>query len=177
MNFIDSNGGPLLMLERDLLPWWGGVDHIGTRSRETKMLGSEFQTDYERASAISGWVGKIKVDGERCAIGFWGDRLGLGFVREHEGRILVIRPYYEIDNIESHIEFASNNIAMFKKDFDVEFRSSAVLIFDAAFSGLEIYGDCLDLDLTPGKYSVSTYEHKYHEAEMVFHLFNITPRI
>src|SRR5258707_11484904 len=125
MEFIDSNGGPLLMLERDLLSCWGGTfPAVKTRSQETKMPGSEFQTDYERASAISGWIGKIRVDDERFAIVFWGDRLGLGLVPEHEGRVLIVRPYYEIDNIDSHIEFARNNISVFKKDFDIRLRSN-----------------------------------------------------
>jgi hypothetical protein len=29
LKIIDSNGGPLIMLESELLPYWGGADNIG----------------------------------------------------------------------------------------------------------------------------------------------------
>ncbi|HLH98514.1 MAG TPA: Imm21 family immunity protein [Xanthobacteraceae bacterium] len=173
MKFIDSNGGPLVMLERDLLPLWKGDD--GASVRQAVGLISEVQTDYQRACAIPGWIGKIEVDDDRYGIVFWGDLLGLGYVKNNDGSVLIVRPYCDIEDIYNHIMIANNNARALRKDFDIRIECRKSVIFDSAFPGEEILSDCLHLDLSPGRYEALTYSHKIEDAEIVFHLLRLRP--
>jgi hypothetical protein len=76
---IDSYGGPLLMLERQLLPYWGGIDNIGGVSPER--VDREPLTDYQRACNIREFIAPLEVLTESGVV-FSGDDLGLGLERE-----------------------------------------------------------------------------------------------
>src|SRR5260370_26532364 len=119
LKIIDSNGGPLIMLERELLPYWGGIDNIGgvTNQRRNRVP-FEGSSDYERACNIRGWIALLQVrDG--AGVVFWGDRLGLGLERENDTVFFAVRPYYEIENLQDHIKFVKANTNRFTKDFEI----------------------------------------------------------
>jgi hypothetical protein len=103
LKFIDSNGSPLIMLERDLLPYWGGSDNIGgvTNPHRNKMP-FEGPSDYDRGCEIRGWIAPLQVH-DRAGVVFWGDHLGLALVRESANVFFAVRPYYEIENLEDHV--------------------------------------------------------------------------
>jgi hypothetical protein len=167
---IQSNGGPLLMLERALLPYWGGMDNIGG-VRPQSVHGGPL-TDYDRACNIRDWIAPLKVL-NGTGIVFWGDDLGLGLERESDTVFFAVRIYYVIDNLEDHIDSARENPNCFKKDFDIFLSSSKVTVFDSVATGFEVRRSYLEIDIVPGLYEVLTYEQKTPDAEIVFHKFQL----
>jgi hypothetical protein len=167
---IDSYGGPLIMLERELLPYWGGLDNIG--GIRPQRVDSEPLTDYGRACNIRGWIAPLKVL-MRSGVVFWGDHLGLGLERENDTVFFAVRIYYEIDNLQDHIEFAKENPNCFKKDFDILISSGNAIVFDSVAPGVEVRRNYLEIDIVPGLYEVLTYEQKAQDAEIVFHKFQL----
>src|SRR5437899_1012618 len=100
---IDSNGGPLIMLEPKLLPYWGGADNIGGVAPERlDSVSFEARSDYERASRIRGWIAPLQVFVGPGVV-FWGDRLGFGLEKENDRVFFAVRPFHEIENLQDHI--------------------------------------------------------------------------
>ncbi|HWF95803.1 MAG TPA: Imm21 family immunity protein [Xanthobacteraceae bacterium] len=173
LKFIDSNGGPLLLLQRDLLPYWGGIDNIGgVANPHRNRMPFEGPSDYDRGCEILGWIAPLQVH-DRAGVVFWGDHLGLALVRESAKGFFAVRPYYEIDNLEDHVRFAEENPNCFTKEFEIVVSCSQAIVFDSASPGLEIIGDRLEIDVLPGIYEVLTYWQKTPDAEVVFHKFNL----
>jgi hypothetical protein len=146
LKYIDTYGGPLLMLERELLPYWGGIDNIGGVAPH-RLDGMTFNSDYERAGAVPGWVGPLRVR-DRSGVVFWGDHLGLALERENDTAFLAVRPFYEIDDLRDIIKFVKENANCFEKKFEISFPSRSAIVFDSACPGLEIR-DCLEIDILP----------------------------
>jgi hypothetical protein len=174
---IDSLGGPLLMLERELLPYWGGTDNIGgIRPERTD---AEFRTDYQRACNVRDFIAPLKVHAG-SGIVFSGGDPGLGLERQSGSLFFAVRIYYEIDNLEDHIGFAKGNPDCFKHDFDILLSSGKVIVFDSVFTGVQVrdnHGEVrrnyLEIDIEPGLYEVLTYEQEIQDAEIVFHRFQL----
>jgi small basic protein len=167
---IDSNGGPLIMLERALLPYWGGIDNIG--GVRPQRADKEPLTDYDRACIIRGWIAPLQVL-DRSGVVFWGDHLGLRLERASDTVFFAVRIFYEIENLRDQIQFAKKNPSCFKKDFDILMPSGNAIVFDSAFPGAEVRRDYLEIDILPGIYEVLTYAHKAQDAEVVFHKFHL----
>jgi hypothetical protein len=167
---IDSYGGPLLMLERELLPYWGGIDNIG--GIRPQRVDREPLTDYERACSIRDWIAPLKVFA-RSGVVFWGDHLGLGLEKVSDTVFLAVRIYYEIDNLQDHIEFVKENHNCFKKEFEILMSSSKVTVFDSGVPGVTVRTNYLEIDIVPGLYDAHTYEQKTQDAEIVFHKFQL----
>jgi hypothetical protein len=173
VEFIDSNGGPLLMLEQDLLPYWGGIDNIGgVANPHRNRVPFEGPSDYDRAGEVKGWIAPLQVH-DRAGVVFWGNHLGLALVSQSEATFFAVRPYYEIEDLQDHIKFVKENPNCFTKDFETLISFGRAIVFDSAFPGLEIIGSRLVIDALPGIYEVSTYWQKIPDAEVVFHKFNL----
>jgi hypothetical protein len=84
-----------------------------------------------------------------------------------------VRPYYEIDDLEDKVRSIRAGSPNFGDEFNLPISTEGVIIFDSTFPGTEILGDFLEIDLLPGLYSVTTYEHVAESAEMVIHLFHL----
>jgi hypothetical protein len=84
-----------------------------------------------------------------------------------------VRIYYEIDNLEDHIEFAKKNPNCFKKDFDILMPASKMIVFDSVVPGVELRSGYLEIEIVPGLYEVLPYEQKIQDAEIVFHKFQL----
>jgi hypothetical protein len=167
---IESYGGPLLMLERELLPYWGGLDNIGGVSPER--VDREPFTDYQRACEIREFIAPLQVLIESGVV-FSGGDLGLGLERENYAIFFAVRIYCEVDNLQDHIEFAKKNASLFKKDFDILLPGSNMIVFDSVAPGRELRSGYLEFDIVPGLYEVLTYEQKTQDAEIVFHKFQM----
>jgi hypothetical protein len=168
---ISSNGGPLLMLERDLLPYWGGIDNIGgVANPHQKRAPFEGPSDYRRACDIPGLIAPLPVR-DRAGIVFSGDDLGFGLVRESGTAFFAVRPYCDVENLDDHVDFVMKDQSTFQKDFEILISNGGAIVFDSAFPGLEIFGEHLEMAPLPGFYEVSTYEHKDPAAEAFFHRF------
>jgi Immunity protein 21 len=173
LTFIDSNGGPLIMLQRDLLPNWGGIDNIGgVTNPHRNRVPFERPSDYDRACEIRSWIAPLQVS-DRAGVVFSGDRLGLALVRQGDAMFFAVRPYYEIEDLQDHIKFVKENPNCFTKDFETLISCSPAIVFDSASPGWDIIGGRLEIDALPGIYEVSTYWQKIPNAEVVFHKFNL----
>ncbi len=173
LEFIDSNGGPLIMLERDLLPHWGGIDNIGgVTNPHRNRRPFECPSDYDRACEIRTWIAPLQVSNSAGVI-FSGNRLGLALVRQDDATFFAVRPYYEIEDLQDHIKFVKENPNCFTKDFEILISCGQVIVFDFASPGWEIIGGHLEIDALPGTYEVSTYWQRTPDAEVVFHKFNL----
>jgi hypothetical protein len=173
LKFIDSGGGPLIMLERDLLPCWGGIFNIGgVANPHRNRVPFEAPADYDRACEIRSWIAPLHVS-NRAGVLFWGDDPYLALVRQGDATFFAVRPYYEIEDLQDHIEFAKENPNCFTKDFEASISCSQVIVFDSASPGWDIRGGRLEIDVSPGLYEVSSYWQKIPDAELVFHKFNL----
>jgi Immunity protein 21 len=172
LELIDSNGGPLLMLERDLLLYWGGISNIGGIANPHRNIipFDDAPCDYNRACEIRGWIGPLQV-GNRAGVVFWGDDLGFGLVRESDTVFFAVRPFVDIDNLEDHIEIVKENPESFKKELEIVISPGKFIVFDSACPGWDLTGGRLEMDVLPGRYEVFTYWQKVPNAEVVFHKF------
>jgi hypothetical protein len=168
---------PILVLERELLPYWGGTDNIG--GIRPQRADAELRTDYQRACNIRDFVAPLKVHAG-SGIVFSGDDLGLGLERQSGSLFFAVRIYYEIDNLDDHIGFAKDKPDCFKKDFESMLSSGKVIVFDSVFTGVEVrdnHGEVrrnyLEIGVEPGLYDVLTYEQKIQEAEIVLYKFQL----
>src|ERR1019366_1731977 len=172
LELIDSNGGPLIMLERDLLPHWGGIFNIGgvANPHRNRIPFDDLPCDYNRACEIRGLIGSLQV-GDRAGVVFWSEDLGFVLVRESDTVFFAVRPYVDIDNLEEHIEVVKENSESFKKELEIVISSGKFIVFDSACPGWDITGGRLEMDVLPGRYEVFTYWQKVLDAEVVFHKF------
>jgi Immunity protein 21 len=170
LKIIESYGGPLLMLERELLPYWGGLDNVGGVCPER--ADREPLNDYKRACAIRELIAPLEVLTESGVV-FSGDDLGLGLERENHAVFFAVRMYYEIDNLQHHIEFVKKNPNCFKKNFDILMPGSNMIVFDSVAPGVELRSGYLEFEIVPGFYEVLTYKQKTPDAEIVFHKFQM----
>ena len=150
LEFIHWVGGPLIMLERDLLPCWGGIYNIGgVANSHRNIMPFEGPSDYDRAGEIKGWIAPLHVN-NRAGVLFSGQPPGLALVRQGDAKFFAVRPYYEIEDLEDHIEFVMENPNCFTKNFEALISCSQAIVFDSAFPGWEILGGRLEMDALPG---------------------------
>jgi hypothetical protein len=139
--WIQSNGGPLLLLPAELLRHWGGAA----------------TSDYERACAVREEIAELKVgNGVGLVLGV--EPHQTAWVPRDDGGLLVRWVYAERE-AEAWAAVAS------AREGDVEPSSVASLVggasgrcilFDSADSGHDLRSAYLELSLAPGLYSVGT---------------------
>jgi hypothetical protein len=169
--FIESLGGPLLMLERRLLPYWGGSDNRGgVTSQLSNGAAPGSLSDYDRACETSRLITDLKVH-DGLGVVFWGELLDLCLEKENDGVFFAIRPYYVVENFEAHIKFVKENPGMFQREFEILLSTGNAIVFDSVFAGTDLHRDSLEIDVLPGVYEVLTCEYKAPNAETVFHKF------
>src|SRR4051812_20544359 len=72
--WLFSDGGPLLLLQEELLPHWGGSDPLtggsGAYGGPSVTSGRAPASDYDRACAVQGYLGLMRVGpGEGLVLG------------------------------------------------------------------------------------------------------------
>lgn len=156
--WVQSNGGPLLLLARSLLPEWGGSLR-GTKGMDAKFrwTGEGPATDYDRACDIKDYTGLIPVGcGHALVLGdeplltcWWPDETG-------DGGLFVRWVCADSDQFLQHLQGL----------VDVRFTSSPHVLevvepehrlFDAAVSGADVKpNNGVLVELEPGSYEVAT---------------------
>ena len=138
-NWLTSAGGPLILLEKEFLSNWKGV----------------FSNDYNRACAISDYIGLINVgQGKGLIIGdepfptLWLPQ------NKQEG-LLVCWNYAE--NEEEVLKFCQKIPEKIWKatNLNLEVLKGPLILFDSAASGNDLL-DSLSIGLIPGAYQIKT---------------------
>tara|TARA_R110002072_G_scaffold33030_9_gene100250 strand:+ start:2604 stop:3092 length:489 start_codon:yes stop_codon:yes gene_type:complete len=154
MEWISSEGGPLILISRSSLAYWKGVN----------------SDDYDRACAIDDYAGVISVsDSQGLVFGdepcetaiYYSESIGVLIVRwqwaEGESSVQnIIDTLTEEDfkNSEEEIEYKSND--------------GSLLLFDSVLPGDEAEG--LDVNLSESNYLVTTICHAPNdETSLILH--------
>jgi hypothetical protein len=139
VEWVESSGGPLVVVPEAGLPSWSGSDS------------GEPEADYDRACEIDDWVGLIPVGGE-AALVLGGDPASTAFLPEQG---LFVR--WCAAESESAL-FESVGVAIESAVWEPELVWTVpgpVVLFDAVFSGAEVDGeDHVVAPVEPGRYAV-----------------------
>jgi len=149
MQWIDTEGGPLIAMERRLLPAWRGA--IGFPAPGT---------DYSRACDVGGYVGAIPVGqgsalvlgDEPMATAWWPD--------DRWGEGLIVRWMYAPNEPAVVQHLGALGSVRFDESVDWPIVEGPQLLFDSAFAGDEIGPRAISLSLRPGVYQVDTHVSK-----------------
>jgi hypothetical protein len=161
--WIQSNGGPLLLLAQSLLRDWGGI------LRGTQGLDAEFRwrgegcaTDYDRACDVKDYVGVIRVGA------------GHGLVLGEEPFLTCWRPSADREGGILVRWVCADNESAVRKHFkgldEVQFTSTPHILrvaepdhylFDSSEPGEDLGPeDALPVDLAPGVYGLANFWFK-----------------
>lgn len=158
--WVYSEGGPLLLLdERDLASWGGVVDEIeGPRTEQSFSPGGR-RTDYDRACAVRGYLGRILV-GAREALVLDDMPMQTTWVSptSADGGMLARWMF-----AESEADFLRWLRAIprgiFRREFGFLVERSPLVLFDSAFAGRNVRkrpAEYLSIEMDPGMYEIET---------------------
>ncbi len=158
MEWIDSNGGPLIAMPHSLIRHWDG----SSEPRAGRVVEAESRwndpdaaaTDYDRACDVSEYVEAIRV-GDGQALVFGDEPMSTCFVPEAGGGCFV-----RWCCAPSADAVAALLSSLPSTGFEVEVSAftisrGSLLLFDSAYSGEEMDGE-VGIDLPSGDYDVAT---------------------
>lgn len=160
--WIESAGGPLLLLDNQYLPAWLGhapaweawmdLDSVGLSDDQPQ---SSQPTDYERACQINGYVGILDVGGGQGVV-LSGDWLATAWLPLNESEGILIRWIHGVDQaglLQRLMPITSadwnESIGLFR------IRSQPLSLFDSAWPGEEA-PERLLVALIEGEYTIDT---------------------
>jgi len=160
--WLESTGGPLLLLEKELLTYWHGA------------FGNSATTnDYDRACEITDYVGVVQVGpgfgvvlGEEPFSTTWWQSEGLL-------SSFLVRWVYAEDEAQVHDALSSIRVANHWEATDVaiEVVTSRLVLFDSSCPGIDT-GSHLTLEIPPGRYSIETLHYNSNdETSLILHRF------
>lgn len=168
-----NDGGPLIVLPRELLPFWEGADkRSGGRviaAEADEGLGEFAGTDYARACAAGGWVSTIAVgDGHGLILGADEDFQGVRWLRlaEFPGIMLILPIYAEEDTQQVLVMALRRTLDEGWREVFPAFQvaSGELVLLHAANTGEEVreardkecatIGDAIPWQIEPGLYTV-----------------------
>lgn len=168
LEWIDSNGGPLILLSREFLTGWSGADPQEPRDDKVQTVQ---ETDYDRAGAISGYIGLLPV-GRGQGVVFWGEPMPTAWVPLTTTMGVFVRWSYgeeqtDVIGYVKHIEeriWASSGLAFMV-------GRQPLCLFDAAWPGQEV-SEYLTIPLDEGAYAIDTgIARPGNHTELVIHRF------
>jgi hypothetical protein len=158
VRWIETNGGPLIAMPRELQALWEGVDPPSHgRETDAALRRGELAcptTDYDRACDVLDYLGVLTV-GSGHALVLADEPLRTCFVPSGSGGTFVRWCYGEsADDVEARL--AALPIVGYEPDatrFPID--GTPVLVFDSALSGRQVE-ECLTIALPPDAYDLST---------------------
>jgi hypothetical protein len=172
-DWVESNGGPLLLLASELLPFWSGVRPPGVPESDTGWQYDEnTDCDYNRVCRISGYLGLVNVgDGEGLVLG--GEPLSTAWCSSANSLVRWIYADSDADVLKAlttlHDALWEPTNLIFKV------ASSPLYLFNSAYPGNEIQQQSpepLKVALTPGEYSLFIADYKPDEdTALLLHRF------
>ena len=189
LQWFVNDGGPLLVLPREALPFWEGSEPpSGERVVEAKFRwGYDIATDYDRACDVEEWVAPIDVGPSRGIV-LGGEETNAAWLNPPQAEaFLIVRLIYADDDSEAKIPGLYEG----QRDEDwvrmgaiLEAEHGDLVLFHAASAGLEVeekpgssdriivIGDAIPFPAGSGSYTVDTCEVVLpEEAHYIFHRF------
>jgi hypothetical protein len=172
--WVVSNGGPLLLLPRELLRHWTGVD----APRDGRVVEARFRwnpeqpaSDYDLACDVAGYTGVLPVGPG------WGLVIGdepnpARWLARDDGGIIV---RWEAAPSDEAMDAAIRGLpAALQWEAEGEFRvfASPLELFDSGEPGLEALMPRATIDLAPGVYQVEQTRYAPDE-EVALHLIRL----
>ncbi len=168
LEWIDSAGGPLILLSRELLTAWSGAFPQEPADDEVQAVQ---ETDYDRAGAISGYIGLLPVAHGQGVI-FWGEPMSTAWVPLTTTEGIFVRWSYG--------EEQTDVIGYVKRMEERTWESSGLTfvvgrqplcLFDAAWPGQEV-PEYLTIALDEGTYAIDTgIARPDNRTELIVHRF------
>ena len=156
MHWLNSGGGPLILVAKDDLENWAGVAGSGTQSRTAHAPPAP--TDYDRACAVHGYSGLIQVGkGHALVLGDEPLQTTWLFSKKLAGEVLVRWRFAESE--EEVLRFLQEVPEELFLPTGLTFRphSSPLFLFDAAIPGRSVtLEDHVELAISPNSYRVET---------------------
>jgi immunity protein 21 of polymorphic toxin system len=157
VDWVESNGGPLLLLPEALLSDWCGSDdpplwrQVQSRFRFNP---EGVATDYDRACDVSGFVGALEV-GEGFGLVLGDEPLPTVWIPAPFGGYLA-RRYVGEDSAVSLALSLLNRIESWQVEVIFKIVGEPLILFDAAEPGTDITGDRLIIPVETGDYRLDT---------------------
>jgi len=160
MHWIESAGGPLLLLFEESLDNWGGViDLISGPAADIRYSPGGKSTDYDRACSVKWYIGLIDI-GKEYGVVLGGEPLQTTWLPyQAASGGMVVRWVFG----ESESEFLNwiDTIpeAMFRADRTFNVNGPKLLLFDSAVAGRNVKKmpqEYLSIELEPGIYEIKT---------------------
>jgi hypothetical protein len=164
--WIESAGGPLLLLEANLLAYWRGCF---SDSEDTP-------TDYDRACAVDDYIGVIAVGSSHAIVlgeepfstAWWRlPKLGQGLLVRWvyaENDIAVVRALEDLPNA-----------AWLRTDIEFHVSNGKLILFDATCSGSDI-DERLEIEIPKGCYITETVHYQPDErTSLILYRFVAIP--
>jgi hypothetical protein len=172
--WVNCDGGPLILIEEKYLSNWEGSEEPsnGRVVEANSRWGLEMATDYDRACDVEDYLGLINV-GEGKAVVLGGDEMPttwLALTENQEG--FLIRWFY--GESEFDVVGAAKSLSdELGKDEDFEFvvGNSDLILFAAAESADDKVYHRLKFNLANGNYKISTIEYENEQTSIVCHRF------
>jgi hypothetical protein len=171
MNWVSSEGGPLLLLPVSSLESWGGCTKLSTY----ESVGAGITTDYDRACQVPSYTGVIRVGTEDALV--IGEHAQTTWIPLGANGGMLVQWLYA-DNEASAVEHASTVPEKLFESAGFPFHVSekALSLFDSAASGRSLKNErSLAIELTPGTYRVETaeWEPDDHTALVIHRLVRL----
>jgi hypothetical protein len=148
LKWVESSGGPLILLDADLLEQWGGVSAEGD---------SASGSDYDLACSVNDYLGRIAFR-DRDALVLDDEPLPTAWYEMGEVAHGLLVRWVHADDEASAVAALSDlqGLEWEAADFEVHFSQNNQVLFDAACDASEVGKDLLRLTLPMGRYRVET---------------------
>ena len=175
LQWVSGDGGPLILMEERLLPYWEGSDapSNGRIVEAESRWGLNVATDYDLACDVQGWAGVIRVhDGNALVLSASGDAMAT-WVSEFEGVEGVVVEWEYADSEEGLIAAVKELLGAGESSATNEMyiKESPIVLFVAAERGDEDMYGRQAIHIPTGKYSVTTARRATETTSVVCHIF------
>lgn len=170
LKWIESGGGPLILLPEDRLNAWHGTDDTNYQTENSGRLGS---IDYERACAVEDLLGLVQVADTQALV--LGDE-PMSTAWHPTGRAdgLLIRWVYgeDINAVPTYVRDLDDAIWT-SSGIMLTLRNQPYHLFDSAWPGPEASA-WLEITLNEGRYEIDTgTAHPANRTELILHRFRL----
>ena len=147
MFWVESYGGPLVLIEKNLLHEWGGIDTSSD---------PDYSSDYDRACTVDDYAGKLSIPGGEVII-FGDEPSRTSFVRFSDRKFMIVRWRWapDADTVNRYLQELDKLHFKYNGRIQTRFNDNNVLIFDSSIRDPGST-ELLSIDLLPGSYVLET---------------------